>query len=56
MNKQNPRKIILEDGSEYLGFGFGSLSEKKLELVFNTSMVAIRKFYLTHPIQTRQLL
>ena len=33
MNKVNPRKIILEDGSSYIGYGFGSLSEKKLELV-----------------------
>ena len=33
------RKLILEDGEEYLGSAFGYIGEKVLELVFNTSMV-----------------
>lgn len=33
------RKLILEDGSVYEGYGFGDDSESVLELVFNTSMV-----------------
>ncbi len=47
------RKIILEDGSEYLGTGFGSLKDKKLELVFNTSMVGYQEI-LTDPSYTDQ--
>ncbi len=53
MNKVNPRKIILEDGSSYIGYGFGSLSEKKLELVFNTSMVGYQEI-LSDPSYTDQ--
>lgn len=53
MNKSIVRKIILEDGSEYLGYGFGSLSDKKLELVFNTSMVGYQEI-LSDPSYTDQ--
>lgn len=53
MNKENPRKIILEDGTEYTGFGFGCLEEKKLELVFNTSMVGYQEI-LSDPSYTDQ--
>lgn len=31
------RKIVLDDGSQYLGFGFGSTSDRVCEIVFNTS-------------------
>ncbi|MEE1356536.1 MAG: glutamine-hydrolyzing carbamoyl-phosphate synthase small subunit [Clostridia bacterium] len=37
------RKIILEDGSEYYGYGFGDSSEKVCEIVFNTSMVGYQE-------------
>ena len=37
------RKIILEDGSEYLGYGFGSRDSRVLEIVFNTSMVGYQE-------------
>ena len=53
MEKINPRKIILEDGTEYTGYGFGSLSDKKLELVFNTSMVGYQEI-LSDPSYTDQ--
>lgn len=53
MEKINPRKIILEDGTEYQGYGFGSLSDKKLELVFNTSMVGYQEI-LSDPSYTDQ--
>ena len=33
------RKILLEDGQEYYGYGFGAAGDKVLEIVFNTSMV-----------------
>ena len=39
MDRKFDRKIILEDGSVYLGYGFGSREGKVLEIVFNTSMV-----------------
>ena len=53
MNKKVERKIILEDGSEYLGYGFGSMHDKKLELVFNTSMVGYQEI-LSDPSYTDQ--
>ena len=53
MNKKIVRKIILEDGTSYRGFAFGSLSEKKLELVFNTSMVGYQEI-LSDPSYTDQ--
>lgn len=33
------RKIVLEDGSEYCGYGFGDNCDRVCEIVFNTSMV-----------------
>lgn len=42
--KKFDRKIILEDGSEYLGYGFGALKENRVcEIVFNTSMVGYQE-------------
>ena len=32
------RKLVLEDGSEYYGYGFGSCADRVCEIVFNTSM------------------
>ena len=45
MVKEFNRKIILEDGQEYYGYGFGAHNEKVCEIVFNTSMVGYQ--YLT---------
>lgn len=53
MSKSYDRKLILEDGSEYLGYGFGSASEKKLELVLNTSMVGYQEIF-SDPSYTNQ--
>ena len=36
------RKLILEDGTQYLGVGFGSRKDVICELVFNTSMTGYR--------------
>ena len=47
------RKIVLEDGSEYIGTAFGSVSEKKVELVFNTSMVGYQEI-ISDPSYTYQ--
>ena len=37
--KKFDRKLILEDGSEYYGYGFGSKEDRITEIVFNTSPV-----------------
>lgn len=47
------RKIVLEDGSVYEGTAFGSLSEKMVELVFNTSMVGYQEI-ISDPSYTYQ--
>ena len=33
------RKLILENGSEFYGYGFGAQLDTVFEVVFNTSMV-----------------
>ncbi len=43
MARQMNRKIVLEDGSEYLGYGFGAECDKVCEIVFNTSMVGYQE-------------
>lgn len=47
------RKIVLEDGSEYIGTGFGSLQNKMVEIVFNTSMVGYQEI-ISDPSYTYQ--
>lgn len=47
------RKIILEDGQEYYGYGFGVDEEKICEIVFNTSMVGYQEI-LSDPSYTDQ--
>ncbi len=47
------RKIILEDGQEFLGQGFGAAGERILEIVFNTSMVGYQEI-LSDPSYTDQ--
>lgn len=47
------RKIVLEDGSEYIGTGFGSLKDKMVEIVFNTSMVGYQEI-ISDPSYTYQ--
>jgi len=53
MYKEPDRKIILESGQEYLGYGFGARREKVLEIVFNTSMVGYQEI-LSDPSYTDQ--
>lgn len=48
------RKIVLEDGSEYLGTGFGHACDKVCELVFNTSMVGYQEI-VSDPSYTYQM-
>lgn len=47
------RKLILEDGSTYYGYGFGSAEEKVTEIVFNTSPVGYQEI-LSDPSYTYQ--
>ncbi|MBQ0027851.1 MAG: glutamine-hydrolyzing carbamoyl-phosphate synthase small subunit [Lachnospiraceae bacterium] len=47
------RKLILEDGSVYEGYGFGDSSERIIELVFNTSMVGYQEI-ISDPSYTDQ--
>ena len=53
MVKDFNRKIILEDGQEYYGYGFGTHDEKVCEIVFNTSMVGYQEI-LSDPSYTYQ--
>ena len=47
------RKIVLEDGHEFWGFGFGSKENKMIEIVFNTSMVGYQEI-ISDPSYTYQ--
>lgn len=48
------RKIVLEDGSEYMGEGFGAREDKVCEIVFNTSMAGYQEI-LSDPSYTCQM-
>lgn len=54
MERKYDRKLVLEDGSEYYGYGFGGDCEKVCELVFNTSMVGYQEV-VTDPSYTYQM-
>ena len=47
------RKLILEDGQEYNGYGFGAQCDKVCEIVFNTSMVGYQEI-ISDPSYTYQ--
>ena len=53
MIREYDKKIILEDGTEFYGFGFGADTEKIVEVVFNTSMVGYQEI-LSDPSYTGQ--
>ena len=53
MIKNFNKKIILEDGNEYYGYGFGADKSSVLEIVFNTSMVGYQEI-LSDPSYTYQ--
>ena len=54
MAREFDRKIVLEDGSEYVGYGFGSDDDRVCELVFNTSMVGYQEI-ISDPAYTYQM-
>ena len=53
MAREFDRKLILEDGSEYFGYGFGSTVDRVCELIFNTSMVGYQEV-ISDPSYTNQ--
>lgn len=53
MNRHYNKKIILEDGAEFYGYGFGADHETTAEIVFNTSMVGYQEI-LSDPSYTGQ--
>ncbi len=48
------KKLVLEDGSVYYGYGFGADSERVCEIVFNTSMVGYQEI-VSDPSYTYQM-
>ncbi len=52
--REYDRKLILDDGSEYYGYGFGSYEDKVCEIVFNTSPVGYQEI-VSDPSYTYQL-
>ena len=55
MTMEYNKKIILEDGQEYYGYGFGADKSSVLEIVFNTSMVGYQEI-LSDPSYFRPIL
>ena len=49
------KKLVLEDGREFLGYGFASQEDKVGELVFNTSMVGYQEI-LSDPSYSHQII
>lgn len=52
--KEFNKKIVLEDGEEYYGYGFGANKEAICEIVFNTSMVGYQEI-VSDPSYTYQM-
>ncbi|MEG0788678.1 MAG: glutamine-hydrolyzing carbamoyl-phosphate synthase small subunit [Alistipes sp.] len=52
--KSFTKKIVLEDGTEFYGYGFGANREAVNEIVFNTSMVGYQEI-LSDPSYTDQM-
>ena len=53
MAEMKKRKLVLEDGAEYYGEGFGSERDAVCEIVFNTSMVGYQEI-ISDPSYTYQ--
>ena len=52
--KQPDKKLVLESGEEFLGYGFGADKEVVCEIVFNTSMSGYQEI-LSNPSCTNQI-
>ena len=53
MAEKKNKKIVLEDGAEYYGYGFGYDCDRVCEIVFNTSMVGYQEI-ISDPSYTYQ--
>lgn len=53
MEQDFNRKIVFESGKEIYGYGFGAMTDKVLEIVFNTSMAGYQEI-LSDPSYTYQ--
>lgn len=53
MPEKHNKKLILEDGSEYYGYGFGADADRVCEIVFNTSMIGYQEI-ISDPSYTYQ--
>ncbi len=53
MQSPKNRKLVLESGETFMGYGFGANTEKVLELVFNTSMIGYQEI-ISDPSYTDQ--
>ncbi|MDD3202249.1 MAG: carbamoyl-phosphate synthase domain-containing protein, partial [Pygmaiobacter massiliensis] len=54
MAEQFNRKIVLENGQEFYGYGFGANVQAVNEIVFNTSMVGYQEV-ISDPSYTGQM-
>ena len=52
--KQPDKKLVLESGQEFLGYGFGADTQAVCEIVFNTSMAGYQEI-LSNPACTNQV-
>ncbi len=52
--KQPDKKLVLESGQEFLGYGFGADTNAVCEIVFNTSMAGYQEI-LSNPACTNQI-
>lgn len=55
MLKKYDKKIVLEDGTEYYGYGFGANADTVCEITFNTSVVGYQEM-ITDPACTQQMI
>ena len=53
MKPHYDKKVVLTDGSEFFGYGFGAAHQVIAEIVFNTSMVGYQEI-LSDPSYTGQ--
>ncbi len=54
MIRKPNKKLVLQDGSEYIGYGFGADCERICEIVFNTSVVGYQEI-ISDPSYTDQM-
>ncbi len=52
--EKHERKLVMENGAEFLGTSFGAVKETLCEMVFNTSMVGYQEI-VTDPSYTEQM-